>query len=451
MIYSLQKDTHQKVEHNAVCTIVSAAVVLLTFYFFMIVAAPRSLADYHLSHLTPPQATRCLELYSDAREGCEMASYDLKNFPTSRDDCFVRAKRAFLTCALKGSTNNQAKNNAMHKDPDDDDQFETTFNELKLGKVPVVAEGLGGIGGVATDVVEPVVGAATAVKIAVKAGGKAPSIWQWVKNLFGFSTPIPPPVSPATDDKEKTEKDAVQAVSVQTRLVAQADIPVLESAPPLRFVIVNELKSTKEPIKERLPLYMLSYRPERYSDAAGLYFALDATVDTGLYLYTRMNDGQNYNMMAAGFKTASSFEEEVFQTIDSYGTFYEMFDESVREDITPTKPLSPPEPTSPSPTLSPTSKPTPPPPPPPPATSSCNIPAFQACANTFSLQGCINVCPYVSRACPPGTPPNTDCKETDKACSDSCWNKADEHLDSCLLSNNCTKEEIIAGGGGAQK
>ena len=83
--------------------------------------------------------------------------------------------------------------------------------------------------------------------------------------------------------------------------------------------------------------------------------------------------------------------------------------------------------------------------------SSCNIPAFQECANTFSLQGCIDACPYVSATCPPGTPPNTDCKITDKACSDTCWNNADAHIDSCLASNNCTKEEVIAGGGGAQR
>lgn len=89
--------------------------------------------------------------------------------------------------------------------------------------------------------------------------------------------------------------------------------------------------------------------------------------------------------------------------------------------------------------------------PPPPPKSSCNIPAFQGCANTFSLQGCIDACPYVSAACPAGTSPDTECKETDKACSDSCWNKADAHLDSCLASNNCTKEEVTSGGGGAQR
>ena len=83
--------------------------------------------------------------------------------------------------------------------------------------------------------------------------------------------------------------------------------------------------------------------------------------------------------------------------------------------------------------------------------SSCNIPAFRKCADTFSLQGCIDACPYVPTTCPPGTPPNTDCKETDKACSNACSNKADAHIDSCLASNNCTKEEVVAGGGGAQR
>ena len=103
----------------------------------------------------------------------------------------------------------------------------------------------------------------------------------------------------------------------------------------------------------------------------------------------------------------------------------------------------------------PATAPTPQPPttttPPPEPKPSCNIPAFQACANTFSLQGCIDACPYVSATCPSGTPPNTDCKETDKACSDACLNQADAHIDSCLASNNCTKEEVIAGGGGAQR
>ncbi len=89
--------------------------------------------------------------------------------------------------------------------------------------------------------------------------------------------------------------------------------------------------------------------------------------------------------------------------------------------------------------------------PPVPPKPSCNIPAFQACANTFNLQGCINACPYVSAPCPPGTPPGTDCKKTDKGCSDACWSTADRHIDSCLASSSCTKEEVIAGGGGARR
>ena len=80
---------------------------------------------------------------------------------------------------------------------------------------------------------------------------------------------------------------------------------------------------------------------------------------------------------------------------------------------------------------------------------ACDIPAFKACADTFSLQGCIDACPYVSATCPPGTPPNTDCKGIDQGCVDTCSNKADTHLDGCLVSSHCTKEEVIAGGGGA--
>lgn len=87
---------------------------------------------------------------------------------------------------------------------------------------------------------------------------------------------------------------------------------------------------------------------------------------------------------------------------------------------------------------------------PPPATS-CDIPAFRACADAFSLHGCIDTCPYVPRECSAGSPPDTECKETDKACSDQCWTRADAHLDSCLKSNNCTKKEVQAGGGGASR
>ncbi len=78
---------------------------------------------------------------------------------------------------------------------------------------------------------------------------------------------------------------------------------------------------------------------------------------------------------------------------------------------------------------------------------SCNIPAFRECANAFSLQGCIDACGYVSAACPAGTSPDTECKQTDKACSDACWNKADAHINNCLAVNNCTKEEVTSGGG----
>ncbi|MBI4345015.1 MAG: hypothetical protein HY555_05485 [Euryarchaeota archaeon] len=117
----------------------------------------------------------------------------------------------------------------------------------------------------------------------------------------------------------------------------------------------------------------------------------------------------------------------------------------------PKSPSPPPSPLEPPTTSPPTSTPTPTTTPTPTPKPSCNIPAFQACANTFSLQGCINACPYVSTTCPPGTPPGTDCKKIDQSCSDACWSTADRHVDRCLASNNCTKEEVIAGGGGARR
>lgn len=80
--------------------------------------------------------------------------------------------------------------------------------------------------------------------------------------------------------------------------------------------------------------------------------------------------------------------------------------------------------------------------------AACDFDNFKVCANTFSLQGCIDACPYVSRECPAGTSPNTECKETDKACSNQCWTSADIHLDNCLKSSNCTKKEVQAGSGG---
>ncbi len=82
----------------------------------------------------------------------------------------------------------------------------------------------------------------------------------------------------------------------------------------------------------------------------------------------------------------------------------------------------------------------------PPASSSCNILAFKACADSFSLQGCIDACPYIPAICPPGTSPNTECKATDKTCSDACWNKADAHIATCLTSSRCTQEEVAGSG-----
>lgn len=94
---------------------------------------------------------------------------------------------------------------------------------------------------------------------------------------------------------------------------------------------------------------------------------------------------------------------------------------------------------TPTPTTTPTPTPTP--------KALCNIHAFQVCANTFNLQGCIDACPYVSTTCPPGTPPNSDCKKTDQSCSNECWNAADTHIENCLVKSSCTKEEAMAGGG----
>ena len=75
-------------------------------------------------------------------------------------------------------------------------------------------------------------------------------------------------------------------------------------------------------------------------------------------------------------------------------------------------------------------------------TLSCDLAAFFACRDIFNLQGCIDTCPLVSAACAPGTPPDTECKETEKACADTCWNKGNEHGSSCAAKNNCTIEEI---------
>ena len=44
--------------------------------------------------------------------------------------------------------------------------------------------------------------------------------------------------------------------------------------------------------------------------------------------------------------------------------------------------------------------------------------------------------------CAPGTPPNTECKVTDPACSDACWDRGDTHGASCAASAGCTMEQI---------
>ncbi len=74
--------------------------------------------------------------------------------------------------------------------------------------------------------------------------------------------------------------------------------------------------------------------------------------------------------------------------------------------------------------------------------ASCNFAAFLSCRDTFNLQGCIDACPYVTKECPAGTPPNTECKETDPACSDGCWDMSNSHGASCAASAGCTMEQI---------
>ena len=79
-----------------------------------------------------------------------------------------------------------------------------------------------------------------------------------------------------------------------------------------------------------------------------------------------------------------------------------------------------------------------------PPTAKCDFNGFLSCRDTFNLQGCIDACPYVSAPCPAGTSPDTECKETDKACSDACWDRGTAHGSSCAKANNCTLEEIQA-------
>lgn len=79
-----------------------------------------------------------------------------------------------------------------------------------------------------------------------------------------------------------------------------------------------------------------------------------------------------------------------------------------------------------------------------PASSQCNFNGYIQCRDTFNLQGCIDACPYVPVTCPPGTPPDTDCKETDRGCSDACWDRGNTHGSQCAKDNNCTLNEIDA-------
>lgn len=73
---------------------------------------------------------------------------------------------------------------------------------------------------------------------------------------------------------------------------------------------------------------------------------------------------------------------------------------------------------------------------------TCNFDGFVACRDQFNLQGCIDACPYVPTTCPPGTPPGTDCKQTDQDCSGACWDRGNTHGAGCAKDNNCTPKEI---------
>ena len=74
--------------------------------------------------------------------------------------------------------------------------------------------------------------------------------------------------------------------------------------------------------------------------------------------------------------------------------------------------------------------------------NTCDFAGFLRCRDTFNLQGCIDACPYVDAACPPGTPPDTDCKQTDQKCSDTCWDRGTSHGSQCAVQNNCTLPEV---------
>src|SRR3989344_1744576 len=73
---------------------------------------------------------------------------------------------------------------------------------------------------------------------------------------------------------------------------------------------------------------------------------------------------------------------------------------------------------------------------------TCDFDGFVACRDKFNLQGCIDACPFVDSDCPPGTPPDTDCKQTDQKCSDTCWDRGTSHGSQCAAMNHCSMKEI---------
>lgn len=72
----------------------------------------------------------------------------------------------------------------------------------------------------------------------------------------------------------------------------------------------------------------------------------------------------------------------------------------------------------------------------------CDFDGFVSCRDTFNLQGCIDACPLVNKSCPEGTPPDTECKETDEECSNNCWDQGNSHASQCAAVNNCSMQEI---------
>ena len=72
----------------------------------------------------------------------------------------------------------------------------------------------------------------------------------------------------------------------------------------------------------------------------------------------------------------------------------------------------------------------------------CNFAGFLSCRDQFNLQGCIDACPFVPVDCSPGTSPNTECKQTDQKCSDTCWDRGTSQGSQCAIQNHCTMQEI---------